>query len=68
VDARLDHRAVQEHIDVLQGLVDVLERLSLGLAVSEPIRRLMLRWGYRSLRSASNATTLVELWLSWTPT
>ena len=26
VDARFDHRAVEEHIDVLQRLVDVLER------------------------------------------
>ena len=32
--------------------------------LSEPIRRLILRWGYRSLRSASNATTLLELWLT----
>ena len=32
VDARLDHGTVQEDVGVLQGLVDVLERLSLGLA------------------------------------
>ena len=32
VDARLDHGTVQEYIDVLERLVDVLERLSLGLA------------------------------------
>ena len=28
----LDHRAVEEDADDLQGLLDVLERLSLGLA------------------------------------
>ena len=32
VHARLDHRTVEEDVGVLQGLVDVLERLSLGLA------------------------------------
>ena len=36
VDARLDHRTVEEDVGVLQGLVDVLERLSLGLAAVRP--------------------------------